>query len=225
MRGIPYCELVGKLLYLATVMRPDISYTVGVLCCFVENPGVAHWEASKRILCYLRGTTPLLLVYSSSPLPVHCFTTFSNANLGGNPDNSHLTGSFAICMASGAVQWGSQLHPHVLLSSTKSEYTTVSKVGCKVMWMRYLLDEFGYDMAVLLTVLMDNASAIQVAKHPEHQSTMKHVHWAYHWIHSCVEGGNIVVSHIPGAKNPMDIFMKPLGWLKFAKFQDLLGLH
>ena len=91
--------------------------------------------------------------------------------------------------------------------------------------MRYLLDEFGYDMAAPSTVFMDNASAIQVAKHPEHQSTMKHVHRAYHWIRSCVEGGEIMVSHVPGAENPADIFTKPLGRLKFAKFRDMLGLR
>ena len=225
MKGIPYQELVGKLLYLAVVTHLDISYAVGVLCRFVENPGTVHWEAGKCILHYLRGTTSLSLVYSSLSSPVHHFTTFSDADLGGNPDNSCLTGGFAICMAGSAVQWGSRLHPHVSLSSTESEYTTVSKVGCEVMWMWYLLDEFSYDMAALSTVFMDNASTIQVAKHPEHQSTMKHMHQAYHWIRSCVEGGEIVVSHVPGAKNPTDIFMKPLGHLKFAKFCDMLGLR
>ena len=90
--------------------------------------------------------------------------------------------------------------------------------------MRYLLDKSSYNMAAPSTVLMDNASAIQVAKHPEHQSTVKHVHQAYHWICSCVENGDIAVSHVPGSKNPTDIFMKPLGWLKFAKFRSMLGL-
>ena len=225
MKDIPYRELVGKLLYLAVATRPDISYAVGVLCRFVENPGTAHWEAGKRILRYLRGTVPLSLVYSAPRSPVHRFTTFSDADLGGNPDNSRSTGGFAICMAGGAVQWGSRLHPHVSLSSTESEYTTVSKVGCEVMWMRYLLDEFGYDMSSPSTVFMDNASAIQVAKHPEHQSTMKHMHRAYHWIRSCVENGEVVVSHVPGAENPADIFTKPLGRLKFVKFREMLGLR
>ena len=46
------------------------------------------------------------------------------------------------------MQWGSRLYPHVSLSSTEyeSEYTTVSKVGYEVMWMRYLLGGFGYDI-------------------------------------------------------------------------------
>ena len=32
MAKVPYCELIGKLIYLAVAMRPDISYAIGVLC-------------------------------------------------------------------------------------------------------------------------------------------------------------------------------------------------
>jgi len=101
---------------------------------------------------------------------------------------------------------------------------TVSKVGCEVMWMRYVLGEFGYDTSRPSPILVDNASAIQVARHPEHQSTMKHVHRAYHWIRDHVERGDMMVTHVPGSENPADIFTKPLGRVKFAKFRAMLGL-
>ena len=71
---------------------------------------------------------------------------------------------------------------------------------------------------------MDNKSAIQVVKHPEHQSTMKHMHWAFHWIWSCVENGDLEVFHVPGDENPTDIVTKPLGRLKFVKFCAMLGM-
>jgi len=130
-----------------------------------------------------------------------------------------------ICIGGGAIQWGSRLQPHVSLSSTESKYTTASKVGCEIVWMRYLLEELGYDISCPSPLLVDNKSAIQVAKHPEHQSTMKHVHHAYHWIRDLVDWKQIAVSHIPGNENPADIFMKPLGRLKFMKFWDMLGLR
>jgi len=224
MKAIPYREVIGKLLYLAIATRPDIAYVVGVLCRFVENPGLPHWHAAKRVLRYLKGTTGMRLVYSRSSAP-DLFTTYSDADLSGNPDNSRSTGGFAICIGGGAIQWGSRLQPHVSLSSTESEYTTASKVGCEVMWMRYLLKELGYDVSRPSPLLVDNKSAIQVAKHPEHQSTMKHVHRAYHWIRDLVDQKQIAVSHVPGNENPADIFMKPLGRLKFAKFRAMLGLH
>jgi len=134
MKTIPYQELIGKLLYLAIATWPDIAYTVSVLCRFVENPGLSHWHAAKQVLQYLRSTTHMKHSYSHSSTP-DLFTTYSNADLSGNPDNSQSTGGFAVCIGGGAVQWGSRLQPHVSLSSTESEYTTASKVGCKIMWM------------------------------------------------------------------------------------------
>ena len=224
MKTYPYRELIGKLLYLAIATRPDIAYTIGVLCRFVENPGMDHWLATKRVLRYLKGTINMRMVYSRQSSP-DLFTTFSDADLSGNPDNSHSTGGFAICIGGGATQWGSHLQPHMSLSSTESEYTTASKVGCEIIWTRYLLDELGYDMTRPSPLLVDNKSAIQVLKHPEHQSTMKHVHRAYHWICEQVKQKMIAVSHVPRDENPTDIFTKPLGRIKFDKFRAMLGLH
>jgi hypothetical protein len=164
------------------------------------------------------------LVYLPQSSP-DLFTTYSDADLSGNPDNSHSTGRFAICIGGGAAQWGSRLQPHVSLSSTESEYTTTSKVGCEMIWMWSLFEQLGYDTTRPSPLLMDNQSAIQVLKHPDHQSTMKHVHRAYHWIREQVEQRAIAVSHVPGDENPADIFTKPLGRVKFAKFRDMLRLH
>src|SRR5260370_41311463 len=121
------------------------------------------------------------LVYSGHS-SANTFTTYSDADLSGNPDNSRSTGGFVVCFGGGAVQWGSCLQPHGSLSSTESEYTTASKVRCEIMWMRYLLEELGYDVSHASWLLINNKSAIQVAKHLEHQSMMKHVHRTYHWI-------------------------------------------
>ena len=65
----PYRELIGKLLYLAIATRPDIAYAVGVLCRFVDNPGMEHWNGAKRVLRYLKGTTDIRLVYSKWTTP------------------------------------------------------------------------------------------------------------------------------------------------------------
>jgi hypothetical protein len=224
MKAYPYRELIGKLLYLAVATRPGIAYTIGVLCQFVENPSMQHWFAAKRVLQYLKGTVNMKLMYLRRSSP-DLFTTYSDADLSGNPNNSWSTSGFAICVGGGAIQWGSHLQPHVSLSSTESEYTTASKVGCEVIWMRYLFEHLSYDMARPSPLLMDNKSAIQVLKHPEHQSTMKHVHRAYHWVREQVEQRTIAVCHVPGNENPADIFTKPLGRVKFAKFWGMLGLY
>jgi hypothetical protein len=53
-----YKHLVGSLLYL-TLSRPDLSYVVGAISRFMQEPHELHWKAAKRILRYVHGTTPL----------------------------------------------------------------------------------------------------------------------------------------------------------------------
>eukprot|EP00253_Pinus_taeda_P034902 PITA_34902 len=48
-----YRQLVGKLLYL-THTRPDLSFAVGLVARFLQNPRESHWKAAKRILRYVR---------------------------------------------------------------------------------------------------------------------------------------------------------------------------
>lgn len=215
-------KCVHRRLSIAT--RPDISYAVGVLCRYNANPGPKHWAAVKHLLRYLNRTKDLKLHYApdSSTEP---FTTYSDADLGGNVDNSRSTAGFLVKVGTGVVHWGSKLQRHTSLSTTESEYTTASAAGCELMWMRYFLEEVGYDMSKPSLLKMDSASAIQVAKNPEHISTMKHVHRCYNWIREKVEETKeIRIAHVPGADNPADIFTKPLRKPKFTQFRDMLGL-
>jgi len=64
MQSIPYRQVVGASMYLMVASRPDIGYAVGMVSCFMENPGKLHWVAVKRIFRYLKGTTDFGLRYS-----------------------------------------------------------------------------------------------------------------------------------------------------------------
>jgi Reverse transcriptase (RNA-dependent DNA polymerase)/GAG-pre-integrase domain/gag-polypeptide of LTR copia-type len=225
MKNIPYREAVGKLLYLSISTRPDISYAVGVLCRYNDNPGKEHWQAVKRVLRYLKATKHYKLTYAPSTISDEIFVTHSDADLGGNPDNARSTAGFVMSVGGGAVMWGSRLQRHVSLSSTESEYTTAAATGCEIIWMREFLDEIGYDISKASTLFLDSNSALQVAKNPEHQSTMKHVNRNYHWIRERVADGEIHLVHVPGTENVADIFTKPLAFVKFDRFRELLGLR
>lgn len=181
------------------------------------------FAAAMHLLRYLKATKDLKLVYMPGDT-AHPFVTHCDADLGGNPDNHRSTSGF-VTMVGAAVNWGSRLQRHTSLSSVESEYTTACVTGCEMMWMRYFLEEIGYDMSAPSPLYTDSASAIQVVKNPEHITTMKHVHRAFHWIRERAEAKDIVVSHVPGVDNVADIFTKPLGKVKFSMFRDMLGLR
>ena len=47
MRGVPYIQAIGSVLWPVVVSWPDAAYTVGVMLQFMQNPGPAHWEGLK----------------------------------------------------------------------------------------------------------------------------------------------------------------------------------
>ena len=49
-------SLIGSLMYL-TATRPDLMFSVSMLSMFMESPRINHWEAGKRVLRYVCGTT------------------------------------------------------------------------------------------------------------------------------------------------------------------------
>lgn len=59
-----YQRMIGKLLYL-TITRPDISYIVQTLSQFMQGPTIQHWNASLRVLSYIKTQPGLGLLMSS----------------------------------------------------------------------------------------------------------------------------------------------------------------
>ena len=54
--SVPLNEIVGSLLWLSTMTRPDISFAVATLAQYVSRPGPRVSSMASRILRYLAGT-------------------------------------------------------------------------------------------------------------------------------------------------------------------------
>ena len=59
-----YRRLIGRLIYL-TVTRPNTVYSVHMLSQFMHEPRKQHWEATVRVLRYIKGTPSQGLLLSS----------------------------------------------------------------------------------------------------------------------------------------------------------------
>ncbi|XP_066316267.1 uncharacterized mitochondrial protein AtMg00810-like [Miscanthus floridulus] len=60
-----YWSIVGGLRYL-THTWPDITFTVGYVGRFMEDPREDHWMAVKRLLCYIKGTLDQAIIFPKS---------------------------------------------------------------------------------------------------------------------------------------------------------------
>eukprot|EP00253_Pinus_taeda_P003369 PITA_03369 len=59
-----YRQLVGSLLYL-THSKPNLSYAVGAVSRYMQEPHELHWNAAKRILRYVQGTITFGIHYAA----------------------------------------------------------------------------------------------------------------------------------------------------------------
>ena len=125
----------------------------------------------------------------------------------------------------GAISWSSKLQTVVAKSTTEAEYHAACAAGSELMFLRNLFTEFGYSFTSPSTLFIDNMSAINVAKDPEHHGRMKHLPLSYYWLRDEVNKGIIRPVHCPTQEMPADILTKPLPREKVVSCCKMLGLQ
>ena len=68
-KALPYLQLIGSLLYLSTMTRPDLAYYLSVLCSFMHDPSPACYYAAIDVLLYVYATRNLSLHFPGSVKP------------------------------------------------------------------------------------------------------------------------------------------------------------
>ncbi|KAK9737484.1 GAG-pre-integrase domain [Popillia japonica] len=78
----------ASLTFAASVPRPDIMFAVNQVSRFLNNPGIKHWWAVKRILKYLQVTKNVGIRYNGDQQ----LTIYSHADFAGDCDIIVLAG-------------------------------------------------------------------------------------------------------------------------------------
>jgi hypothetical protein len=207
---LPYRELVGKLMYLATCTRPDIAFAVRELARFMSNYGAGHWAAAKHLMRYLQGTRSIGIIYGHVDEPYPIFRTFTDSDWGQGESRKSICG-YIVEMGGGAIAWSSKQQGVVALSSCEAEYIASTHAAKEVLWLRSLSQELGFTQLAPTPIYCDNQGTVACTHDPQHHSRMKHINIRYHFIRDCVQKKLIDVMYIPGIENVADILTKPLG--------------
>ena len=98
-----YQSAVGSLMYLSVSTRPDITYAVSNVARFSVKPTKEHWNAVKRIMRYLKGTTSLGITYTSDGSNDLELIGYSDADWGGDINDRKSTSGYIFKISGGAV--------------------------------------------------------------------------------------------------------------------------
>jgi len=206
MKGVPYQEAIGSLMYAALGTRPDISFAVQHLSQFSSNPSPAHWTAVKRVLRYLNNTRDFGIIFDGNS--DHILTGYTDSDWGSNlADRKSISGY--IFHFNGPVSWNSKKQPTVALSSMEAEYIAISHATREAVWLRHALSTLGFPQTSPSELNADNQAALSFSNDEDSHRRTKHIDIRHHFVREKVTAGEITTNYVPSKDNCADLLTKP----------------
>ena len=207
-------------MYAAVGTRPDISFAVGQVAHFSDNPGFPHWEAVKQIFCYLKGTRDHWLIYGEQGPSISGYTDAD----GMSNEDRHTISGFAFLIDGGAVSWSSKRQSIVTLSTAEAEYIAATHAAKEAIWLREFISKI-YQPQGPMPLQSDSQSAITLACNEQFHAHTKHIDIRFHFIRYVIEAGKIVIDYCPTEDMVADTLTKALPSAKAKHFVSALGLR
>ncbi|KAG8485549.1 hypothetical protein CXB51_018884 [Gossypium anomalum] len=202
-----YRSLVGCLLYL-TATRPDLMHAVSLLARFMHCCNVVHFRAAKRVLRYIKGTLKLgLLFKKEKELKL---VDYSDSDWAGCIDDMKSTS-------------GSKKQQTVAQSTAETEYIAAAAVN-QAIWFRKLLHDLNENQCDPTEIMVDNQSAVAIAKNPVFHGKTKHFKIKFHFVREAEQSKEVSLVHCSSQDQLADILTKPLGTTRFEALRKLIGL-
>jgi len=221
--NLPVRQLIGSLMYISSISRPDIAFATTYLSRFVHQPTKQVWNASKRILRYLKATKHLSLTY---PRSTNCdLVVYCDADWAGDVVDRKSVSGAVFFHGSSVINWFSRKQSTVALSTAEAEYVACANAAAETLYISgvhgTLYQDSNYKIPVLYT---DNQSAISMAESFDNSHRSRHIDIKVQFVKDIVSKGKIKLDYISTNDNVADMFTKSLSYEKFKFFRDKLNV-
>jgi hypothetical protein len=202
----PYRQLVGSLMHLAVTIRPDISYSVGVLSRHLSNPSMIHWITAKGVLRYLSSTADYGITYSKK---TPGFLGYCDSDYAGDTISRHSTTGYVFVLNGGAITWASKKQSTVAASTTEAEYIAAGAAVKEGLWLRKLTQDLHIDIGQV-QIMGDNQSALKLLRNPVSSVRTKHIDIVHHFARERVLRNEVGFTYISTDQQVADVLTKAL---------------
>ena len=160
-----YRRVIGAVMYLQVMTRPDLAQACSYLSQFLEAPLKWHYVKMKRMIRYLQGTADRCLVYGG---PYVAPKGLSQGEMFGYVDSSwesrRSTSGFILYRNGGPIAWCSRKQKSTALSTAEAEIMAASEATKSVMAIRLILRDIGREIKGPTVLFEDNQAAIYFAQ-------------------------------------------------------------
>ncbi|UYV82302.1 hypothetical protein LAZ67_21001661 [Cordylochernes scorpioides] len=215
--NVQYQQLIGSLLYLSVVSRPDIAAPVCILSSRNQNPRNCDWNAAKRIVRYLKTTKELELRISNQKPPT--LEAYSDATWASdNTDRKSISGNLFL-LGSNPISWMTGKQGCVSLSSTEAELISAAEASQELLWLLDLLKDLELEQKAPIYFHQDNQSCLKICSSEKVSSRTKHIATKIHHLKDLQKKTVIKMVYCPTGDMKADILTKPLPRPTFEKLR------
>ena len=195
---------------------------MGALSKHAATPGHVHVTALKRVYCYLYRTSDAHLIFQGDTKDN--LIGYVDADWAANINDCRSITGHVFILAGAAISWSSKKQTSVALLSTEAEYMATAAVTKEAIWLHTLFNELNTLSSQLTTLLIDNQSAMALAKNAMFHDCMKHIAIQHHSIREKLDLGEVAVEYVPTMEQVADVLMKGLAQEKHVGVFENMGM-
>ena len=126
-------------------------------------------------------------------------------------------GGLVLCKNGGPVSWKSTKQKSVSLSTAESEWYAASEAGKEIIYLRRILDDFGFEQKGPTTLYEDSRAVICMAENPVNRKSSRHIDTRRHFIGELVAAGTVKLADCRTDEMVADALTKSLPYPSFKK--------
>jgi hypothetical protein len=212
-------------MYAQTCTRPDISFAVGMLGRYQNNPGMDHWKAAKKVMRYLQGTKDFLLTFRRSDNLEA--TGHSDSDFAGCIDSTKSIFGYLFMLAGGAISWKSAKKTIIASSTMEAEFVACFEARVHRLWLRNFISglEIVDSVSKPLRIYCDNFAAVFFSKNDKYSKGAKHMELKYLTVKEDVQKQRVSIEHISTWLMVADPLIKGLAPKTFKEHVNRMGIE
>ncbi len=206
----PYRRILGKLMCLAHMTRPDISNAVKELGQQMHDPCMRHWKGMVHFLRYLSAfpNHGIFFKHQGQDQNVH-LKGYSDVDFASDTETRRSCAGYLIMFGETVVSWSSKTEKNIVLSTAESEWTALARGIKHANFLRGLLEELGLRQP-RTPWFCDNQATIISARTIGFNGRTRHVDVKLKFTRQECERGYIELQYVPTDQQLADGLTKRL---------------
>ena len=145
-----------------------------------------------------------------------------DADFAADLDTRRSHTGYLLILNGGPVSWKSTKQKSVSLSTAESEWYAASEAGKEIIYLRRILDDFGFEQKGPTTLYEDSRAVICMAENPVNRKSSRHIDTRRHFIGELVAAGTVKLADCRTDEMVADALTKSLPYPSFKKHRTTM---